>query len=137
MDTEFKLLNKDANLIETAENCLRSWKVAQDPDSEKFIEFLLPSMFLLKKYDFFGDLLDRVNLKPAHFNDLKVSHRFLGNFWRIYALYQLTVCMDTNSVMAEFEQILSCLTEAAAHYKASNSEWGLGLTYNMCGRLYT
>jgi len=47
-------------------------------------------MFLLKKYDFFADLLQHVSLKTTNFNDLKVSHRFLGNFWRFYALYQLT-----------------------------------------------
>jgi hypothetical protein len=60
-------------------------------------------MFLLRKFDFFTELLEHVGLKSTQFNDLQVSHRFLGNFWRIYALYQLTLCLSANRVMTEFE----------------------------------
>jgi hypothetical protein len=105
-------------------------------------------MFLIERYDFIKTLLKRVKLdvkKPNIINSLPVSHYFLGNLWRIEALSLLYTAKKKSSMISEgeLEEIVDTLHLAVSEYKKSKcpntgkgSKWGLGLTYNLLGRMY-
>ena len=81
-------------------------------------------MYLLEDYSFFSTLIERVDFTC----ELPVSANFLGNFWRLGALYALR--SDT-----DLFRVHEWLTLAEKHF--TQSPWGLGLTYSMLGKLYS
>ena len=67
---------------------------------------------------------------PSPENKLFLDLNFLGNLWRICALYQLTSKMEQSS----FSSIEMCLKQAQLFYE--NSEWGLALTHSLLAQLH-
>ena len=58
---------------------------------EELIIYLLSSMYLIKRYDFFNLLMENLGINveknPEKITNLAVSDNFQGNFWRLKALY--------------------------------------------------
>ena len=58
---------------------------------EEFILYLLSSMYLIKRFDFFNLLMENLGINvdqnPEKITNLPVSDNFQGNFWRLKALY--------------------------------------------------
>ena len=83
---------------------------------------------------------------PEDLDQLPVSKYFLGNLWRLEALCQLYEARKKSRLISqkELEDIIEMLYRAITQYKLSKcpktqkgSLWGLGLTYNFLGRMYT
>ena len=60
-----------------------------------------------------------------------LSANFMGNYWRFKALYELSVNKKLNQ--GSFFLIDQQLRWAEESYLQDESEWGLGLTYNLLG----
>jgi hypothetical protein len=54
-------------------------------------------------------------------------------------LFTLTESLENQNKLHEepFHRVESYLKKAAQNYKNDGSEWGLGLTYNLLGRIYS
>jgi hypothetical protein len=67
-----------------------------------------------------------------------VSHSFRGNICRIDALCKLYDRQGKSKKIPklELEDIVKDLAEAARHFEADSNAQGLGLTYNLMGRVY-
>jgi len=87
---------------------------------EEFILYFLVNMFLQKNYSFMQEL--RLNIEDISEN---VSDNFLGNYYRLEALYMLL-----NGENGEASVRL-----AEKHYALDDNKWGLGLCYHLLGRI--
>ena len=96
--------------------------------SEHFVLFLCANMFLIERYDFIRNFFCTT--------ELPVSDTFSGNMYRLAALSKLYEAQRKSSFIgnAELEAIVRMLEKAEEKFK--KSEWGLGLTYNLLGRIH-
>ena len=77
-----------------------------------------------------------VNKEFPEFNVNNMSENFLGNFWRFKALYELSQNTEgSNLSQGSFFTIEKYLKTAEEKYQEIESDWGLGLTYNLHGRI--
>lgn len=73
-------------------------------------------------------------------DDLPVSHIFKGNLWRLIALCGLLEAKKATSTLiskVDLEKIENQLQVALTHFMEDESQWGLGLTYNLLGRVWS
>lgn len=119
-----------------------------DEKIEELLLFLMSSMIMIRRYDFFMMITNEFTDKDSDMfevgeNKLPVSDIFLGNIWRLKAVslfYEQQDKMNQNSCKNQ-QEIIKALENAARMFKGKNKEqycnWGLGLTFNMLGRVYS
>jgi len=112
--------------------------------SEQFFLYLLSNMILVERYDFLDLLLEKlghnIDEEPDSINGLPCSYNFLGNFWRLSAIcYLKEARKKTHSglTVRELEKTQKRLKHAIKNFEAGDDEWGLGLSHNLLGRVYT
>jgi len=85
--------------------------------------------------------LQSTTLKTTEdFSKLPVSANFLGNLWRLNALCKLQEAKKKSKNTITKQELLAIkesLMQALTYFKKVDCKWGLGLTYNMLGRIHT
>jgi hypothetical protein len=75
----------------------------------------------------------------VHIENLPVSKNFIGNFMRLAALIYLKKSNEkskSNDLNEnEYERIELLLLTSKKYFEQDNSQWGLGLTYSLLGRV--
>lgn len=101
-------------------------------------------MILVERYDFLPLLLSKLGIdmdeEPEIINTLPCTYNFLGNFWRLSAIFHLKDARKkTHSALtcAELEKTQKRLEYAIKNFEAGEDNWGLGLSYNLLGRVYS
>ena len=99
--------------------------------AEEFLLALVASMFLVKRYDFFDVMSEKAGFNIADLERMEVSLNFKANICRFGALFMLQTITDNN-----FQAVQSLLERGEKYFLELNSDWGLGLIYNLMARTY-
>jgi len=136
--TEPKLGENLSIMLKTSKPFEAITKVA-----EKLILLTLASQYMLGRFDFFQLFIEKLGIDidrdPSKIFDMPVSLNFQGNFWRLRALYMLTNMRGRSKIISEmnFMKICKRLELSEKFFTQDQNSWGLGLTYNLLGRIYS
>ena len=104
--------------------------------SEEFILYVMASMLMIRRYDFFDSLMEKIDDEQECLFSLPVSKNFLGNVWRLGALFTWQESIDKTELKFiskdDFSVIKKRLLTAMENFSADDenwgsSAWGLGL----------
>ena len=59
----------------------------------------MASLYLIKKFDTIEKLLEQIDLGTI--DSLPLTYNFLGNFWRLSALFHLTQALENSDKLSE------------------------------------
>ena len=107
-------------------------------NQEQLSLFVLVSLWMTKRFEAIAKLKAQTGIDfdedPESFNQLPVTNNFKGNFWRLAALFALKNQKLTEERIKIVEKRL---LQAKKYFELDNSQWGLGLTCNILGRIYS